>query len=53
MNKVEKYLKVIATCAVIQTVFMGFSILFSLLFEDEEEYIFEDEDEKVVPFGDD
>lgn len=52
MNKVEKYLKVMATCTVIQTVVMMIAFLCDLLSEDEEEYIFDDDDEKVVPFGD-
>lgn len=51
MSKVEKYLKVIATCTVIQTVVMVIAFLCDLLSEDEEEYILDD-DEKVVPFGD-
>ena len=54
MNKVEKYLKVIATCAVIQTVIMGFTFLCDLLSEDEEDFFIDDEDEdNVIYFGDD
>lgn len=54
MNKIEKYLKIVATCAVIRTVIIGFTFLCELLSDDEDDYFLDDDDDddKVVHFGD-
>ena len=53
MSKTEKYLKVIATCAVIQTVIMGFTFLCDLLSDGEEDYFLDEDEDNVIYFGDD